>query len=82
VQLGEALRDGGAHLEHALDHRLEHVIAAVDELANARVEAARGHGSDLQAMRAKSTTDVVLDVDELAFEQPPVGEERGQALRV
>jgi hypothetical protein len=70
-----ALEDRAAHVQHGLDAHHKDWIAALDQLVDAGFVGTSGDGSDEQPIGPQRTTNMVFEVDQLAFEQLPVGQQ-------
>ena len=82
VQLVVTVINGLAYLQHRLDHRGEHVVRVLDQLADARVEASAADRANQQSIGSERTPNMVLDVDQFALKKLSIGQKCAQLLHL
>ncbi|MFB9264470.1 hypothetical protein ACFFWD_15020 [Bradyrhizobium erythrophlei] len=70
------------HGKHDFDGHREDRIIALEQLANACFVSAPGDCSDQQTIGLQRPANVILDVDQLALEKLPVGQQCAHLLHV
>ena len=68
------LEDRPPYIQHGLNHDRKYWIAVLEELPDACFVAPTTNGSHQQAIRPQRAANVILNVDQLALEELPVGQ--------
>lgn len=82
VQSLVALEDRPPHIQHGLDHHGKYRIAVLEQLPDPGFVTQLGRPLPSAAVSPERATNVILDVDQLALEQLPVGQNRAHFLHI
>ena len=82
VQSFVALEDRPPYVQHGLDHHKKYRIAVLDQLADPCFVVPAADGANQQTVSPQRATNMVFEVDQLALEELPVGQQRAHLLHL